>query len=299
MQKKTSLKDIAAKVGVSTALVSYVLNNKKEGRIRKEVAQKIKDIAAKLNYRPNQIARSLKTNQTNTIGLILADISNPFSSGLARVIEDEANSHGYTVIFGSSDEKSVKSSKLIETLLNRQVDGLIISPPAGSEAQILNLKKQKVPFVLLDRYFPDIPTNHVSLNNYAASFEAVQHFIEIGRKRIALINYETSLFNLNERETGYKAALKQAGIEPDPKWMQRVSITNDQAEIEAAVERVLEEPGKADAILFGSNRIAAGALKYINSLQLKVPEDLCLIGFDETEIFDFFHAPLSYVKQPV
>ncbi|RYE50809.1 MAG: LacI family transcriptional regulator [Sphingobacteriales bacterium] len=299
MQKKTSLKDIAAKVGVSTALVSYVLNNKKEGRIRKEVAQKIKDIAAKLNYRPNQIARSLKTNQTNTIGLIVADISNPFSSGLARVIEDEANNHGYTVIFGSSDEKASKSAKLIDALLNRQVDGLIISPPAGSELQILNLKKQKVPFVLLDRYFPDIPTNNVSLNNYAAAYEAVQHFIEIGRKKIALINYNTTLFNLNERETGYKAAMKQASIEVDPKWMQRVDISNDQAEIEAAVAILLEEPGKTDAILFGSNRIAAGALKYINSLNLRVPEDLCLIGFDETEIFDFFHAPLTYVQQPV
>src|SRR5688500_6615893 len=156
MKKKTSLKDIASAVGVSTALVSYVLNNKKEGRIRKEVAEKIRTMAVELSYRPNQIAKSLKTNKTNTIGLIVADISKPFSSGLARIIEDEADTQGYTVIFGSSDEKAERCEKLIETLVNRQVDGLIIAPPADTAGQIIQLKKQQVPFVLVDRYFPEI-----------------------------------------------------------------------------------------------------------------------------------------------
>src|SRR5205085_9380454 len=127
MIKKPSLKDIAQKVGVSTALVSYVLNNQKEGRIGKEVAQKIRDTATELNYRTNQIAKSLKTNKTFTIGLIVADISNPFSSGLARKIEEEADRNNYTVIFGSSDENAIRSNKLIDTFLNRQVDGLIIT----------------------------------------------------------------------------------------------------------------------------------------------------------------------------
>src|ERR1700694_607987 len=101
MKKKPSLKDIAQKLGVSTALVSYVLNNKKEGRIGKEISQKIREVAGQLNYRTNQIAKSLKTNKTLTIGLIVADISNPFFSGLARIIEDEAEKYNYTVIFGS------------------------------------------------------------------------------------------------------------------------------------------------------------------------------------------------------
>src|SRR6188472_3049568 len=113
MKNKISLKDIAEKVGVSVTLVSYVLNNKMEGRINKDVAQKIRDTAKKLNYHTNQIAKSLKTNKTNTIGLIVADISNPFSSGLARIIEDEADKQGYTVIFGSSDEKPLRFENLL------------------------------------------------------------------------------------------------------------------------------------------------------------------------------------------
>ena len=299
MKKKTSLKDIAQHCGVSIALVSYVMNNKKEGRIRKEVAEKIRETAVKLNYRPNEIAKSLKTNKTFTIGVIVADISNPFSSGLARIIEDEANNHGYTVIFGSSDENATKSSKLIDAFLNRQVDGLIISPPAGSEMQIIQLKKQQVPFVLLDRYFPEIDADHVSLDNYTAAYKAVKHLAMTDRKKIGMITYKTPLHNLQERERGYRTAIKAANIRFKKEWLQQVSINNDQKEIEQAVKNLLL-PGEAvNAMLFGSNRIAVAALKYINSISLKVPEDLSLIGFDETEIFDFFHAPLTYVRQPL
>jgi LacI family transcriptional regulator len=113
MKKKISLKDIAKKVGVSTALVSYVLNNQKTGRIRKEVALKIKETAKELNYRPNQIAKSLKLNKSFTIGVIVADISNPFFSNLARIIEDEAYKNNYTVIFGSADENAARYKYII------------------------------------------------------------------------------------------------------------------------------------------------------------------------------------------
>lgn len=210
--KKISLKDIANRVGVSTALVSYVLNNQKEGRINKEVAQKIRETAKQLNYRTNQVARSLKTNKTYTIGLIVADISNPFFSALARIIEDEADNNNYTVIFGSSDENSKKSEKLMETFLNRQVDGLIIAPPENSESQIQYLQEQDIPFVLIDRYFPDIKTNWVAIDNYTAAYKAVKHFIDIGRKKIGMITFNSSIFTIEERTRGYLSAMKQNGI---------------------------------------------------------------------------------------
>ena len=159
MKKKVSQKDIAQKVGVSTALVSYVLNNLKEGRISKVVAQKIRETAKELNYRTNQIAKSLKINKTFTIGLIVADISNPFFSSLARIIEDEADKKNYTVIFGSSDENAQKSWKLINALVDRQVDGFIIAPAENTESNLTYLKDHDIPFVLIDRYFPGLETN--------------------------------------------------------------------------------------------------------------------------------------------
>ena len=284
-------------VGVSTALVSYVLNNQKQGRISKEVAQKIRDTASLLRYRPNQIARSLKTKQTQTIGLIVADISNPFSAGIARIIEDEAHRQGYTVIFGSSDENSLKSEKLIETLLNRQVDGLIISPPAGAESQIDQLKSQEVPFVLLDRYYPGIDTNWVGLDNYSSTFKAVQHLIANGFKNIGMLTYDTPLFHLQERKRGYLEGIADGLPALPQNLLREVDIRSEQDEIETALQNLISIP--VDALLFGTNRLAISALKYISSLRLRVPDDLALIGFDETEAFDFFYSPLTYIKQPL
>ncbi|RYY14972.1 MAG: LacI family transcriptional regulator, partial [Chitinophagaceae bacterium] len=214
-------------------------------------------------------------------------------------IEDEADRQGYTVIFGSSDERAERCEKLIETLINRQVDGLIIFPPADSAGQIIQLKKQQVPFVLIDRYFPEIETNLVTLDNYAATYEAIQHLIDTGRRKIGMITYRTSMVHINERVRGYWSALKAAGIKPLKNWLKQVKIHNDPKEIRGAVDDLLARGVAVDSLLFASNRIAAIALKYIDELGIKVPEKLALVGFDETEIYDFFHVPITYVRQPL
>ncbi len=299
ISKRVSLKDIAQKVGVSTALVSYVLNNKKEGRINKDVAQKIKDTAKELNYRTNLLARGLKINKTYTIGLIVADIASPFSSGMARIIEDEAEKLNYTVIFGSSDENAQKFGKLVDTFLNRQVDGLIIAPPENAENEIFRLQQQGLPFVLFDRYFPAITANYVALDNYTASYNAVKYMIERGCKRPAIVTYNSSLFHMQERIRGYLAALKLNGIEPNKNWIKKVNILNPKAAIEKAVQELLEQKEPVDAILFGSNTITIHGVKYINTLPLKVPKDVSIISFDETESLDLFYAPITYIRQPM
>jgi len=299
MNKKVSLKDIATAVGVSTALVSYVLNNKKEGRINKQVAEKIRATALAMNYRTNQIARSLKTNKTNTIGLILADISNPFSAALARVIEDEADKYNYTVIFGSSDENPEKYKKILDALVNRQADGLILSPPEHAEPQITGLQQQAIPFVLIDRYFPDIETNYVVLDNYKAAYEATQHLVDCGHKRIGMINYASSLFHLAERTRGYLAALTKNKIAFTSDYLQQVNKETLKEETEKAVDHLLQHKKTADAILFGSNVIAMHAVKFINRQQYKIPADVALACFDESDAFDLFYAPLTCIKQPI
>ena len=299
LQKKSSLKDIAQEAGVSIALVSYVLNNKKEGRIRKDIAQKIRDIAAKLNYRTNQIAKSLKTNKTNTIGLIVADISNNFSSNLARIIEDEADKYGYTVIFGSSDENENKFRKLLDTLLNRQVDGLIMAPPINSEPEIKELIRLQVPFVMIDRYYPEIDTNYVILDNFNAAYRCTQHLIDSGRSAVGIITYGSTLHHLQERKRGYIAALHDNHITFKKTWLKEIDIATKKEDIENAIDKLLSLSQPIDAIFFGSNSIALIGLKYVNSLSIRVPEDLAIISFDETEALDLFYAPLSYLRQPL
>ncbi len=299
MDKRVSLKDIAQKVGVSTALVSYVLNNQKENRIKKDVAQRIRDTAKALNYRTNQIARSLKMSKTFTLGLIVSNISNPFSSGLARIIEDEADKQKYTVIFGSSDENATKFAKLLDTFINRQVDGLIIAPPAGAEEQILYLQQQRIPFILIDRYFPSVETGYIALDNEEAAYRATEFIIKGGAKKPAMITYETDLYHFHDRTNGYKKALSDYHLPYSKERFQKVDISNKKDQIEKAVHDVLYARESADAILFGSNSITNYAVKYINMLPVKIPKDVALISFDETESLDLFYAPITYIKQPL
>jgi len=293
MKTNVSLKDIAEKVGVSTALVSYVLNNKLKDRINKDVAAKIRQAAIDLNYRPNQIARSLKVQKTFTIGLIVADIANPFSSQIARIIEDEAKKYGYSVIFGSSDERAEKTSDLLKLLLDRQVDGLILSLPEYTEKQVQYLKTINVPFVLIDRYYPAIQSNSVSINNFNASQKAIKHLLENGHKRIGVVAYQTSLFHLNERIRGAVDLLGNNAL------IGNVGIHSINEDVIAVINGFLSDPDPVDSIFFTSNLLTVSGLKYIISLGIKVPDQLAVVGFDETDAFDLFYAPVSYVKQPM
>ena len=295
MKKKVSLKDIAQEAGVSTALVSYVLTNKEEkARVGQEMAKKIRKIARKLNYQPNHIARSLKSGRSDTIGLIVADISNPFFANIARTIEDEAKRNNYTVIFGSSDENVDKSRDLINVLLNRQVDGLILIPTEGSEQQIKNLQNQNVPFVLIDRYFPDIPASHISINNYESAFNAVTHLIKMGRQQIGMIAYKTALHHISERKRGYTEALGEKKSQ-----MKLARYAHLKEDIKLAIDQLLKARKPADAIFFATNSLAIEGLKYINELGIRVPEELAVVSFDESEAFDLFYSPVTYVRQPI
>jgi len=298
-KKKASLKDIAREVGVSTALVSYVLNNKREDRISKEVAGKIRSTAKKLNYRTNQIARSLKTNKTATLGLIVADISNPFFSQLARFIEDQAAVNHYTVIFGSSDENGQKSKNLTDVFLDRQVDGLIITPAENTEPQLRALQKTGTPFVLVDRYFPGLKCSYVALDNFQAAREAVRHLIHEGNKRIGLITFKTNFFHLIERKNGYTAALKEAGIPLNKKWIREVDMANPAPEVEKAIADMLAQPARPEALFFATNALFIHAMKYITRQGIKVPDEIAIVSFDETEASELFYAPPTYIKQPI
>ena len=198
--KRTSLKDIAERVGVSTALVSYVLNGQeKEKRVGAEVAQRIREVMKEMNYSPNQIARSLRKGSTKTIGLVVTDIANPFFGVMARFIEDEASKHGYVVIMVSSDEDFEKSAILVDALLNRQVDGFIIIPADGPSDYIRNLVYNDKPVVLVDRYFPDVSTNYVILDNHGACYDATECFIRKGYKSIGMVAYKSSMIHMKER----------------------------------------------------------------------------------------------------
>lgn len=299
MKKRTSLKDIANRLGVSASLVSYALNHKLEDRINKDTAEKIRKTAAEMNYQPNQIAKSLKNNKTQTIGLIVADISNPFSSIMARIIEDEAKKNNYTVIFGSADESKKKAIDLISVLLSRQVDGFIIAAPEGLEKQLVKLQLLNVPFVLIDRYFPGLDANYISIDNFNTSFKAIKHLMDNGFKNIGMLNYKTKLFHLEERTRGYKKAIRQGGVQVLKNNLKEIDEQNLQVATRQAIDELLSKKNPADAVFFSSNNLAIEGLSFLCKLGVKIPDELGIVCFDETKAYDLFQYPITYIRQPL
>ena len=297
-KKKVTLKDIAQRAGVSTALVSYVMNGKdKEGKVGKEMAARINAIAKELNFKPHYMARSLRSGKSHTLGLVIADISNPFFANIARVVENEAKKSGYTVIYGSSDEDPEKSSALIDVLLNRSVDGFIIVSTENSQPKIRHLLEDDVPFVLLDRFFPELQTDYVSTNNYQASFDSCTHLLEMGYEHIGLIGYESALHHMKERIRGYEDALGVHGVPLRPNWLQKVRIQEVGQKTRAAIDDMLSSESPVDAIIFCTYSLAVNGLKYINELGLKVPEDLGIVSFGQAELFDLYQCPITFIMQ--
>ena len=297
MGKKVALKDVAQHIGVSAALVSYVLNGKqKEARVGAEMVKKIRKAAEELNYQPNLIAKSLKMGKTKTIGLIVADISNPFFSSIARIIEDEAKKHGYVVIFGSSDERSNKQLDLIDVFLTRLVDAFIIAPVAGTEEQIENIINRGVPVVLMDRFFPELKVDCVHINNFDAAGKAVKQLIKNNRRRIGMVAYDTTQSHMQERKQGYKAALKESHIRFKKEWLVEASYQNIEKDVTTKLG-ILLRPLQVDALFFATNSLAVAGLKEINKMGIKVPGELAIISFDENDAFDFFYSPVTYISQ--
>lgn len=299
MKKKITLKDIAEELGVSTTLVSLVINNKeKEGRVGKEIAKKIRETAKRLNYQPNYIAKSLRQKKTHAIGLVVADISNPFFSTLAKTIEDEANRYNYTVIIGSSNEDPDKMEEILKFLTSRQVDGFIIVPTEGCFAQISSLKKHGVPFVLLDRYFKNLSTNYVTIDNFKISQIAVQCLLKKGYKKIGVIGYKSKLCHFKDRINGYKEALKVSNIRPVRNLIKEVKYTTLKQDIKSASLDLIQKE-QVEAIYFTTNTLALEGLKCIFRLGIKIPDELDVIAFDHSEVYYFFHYPIPHVIQPI
>ena len=294
--RKVSLKDIAEAAGVSVSLVSFVLSNRwKEHRVSPETACHIQSIAKEMNYEPNFAAISLRSGKTKTIGLVVSDIANPFFSQIARELENQAEKIDNVVLFGSSDEKADRMEKVMQNLIKKGVDGLIIVPTEQSHDAILKLYGRKIPMVLLDRYFEDLPIDYVALDNFEASYRATSYLLEKGYSHPCVIAYSMNLINMQERVRGYQQAMIDAGKSND------IQIEYvDREERETIIPLISKQLDKGtDGFLFTTNMIAIQCLYQLEKVQKQTSRSLGLVGFDETPVYDFFSSPVAYVKQPI
>ena len=297
--KRTTIKDIAEAVGVSTALVSFALNDgNKKYRVSEEMVRKIRSVAREMNYQPNSAAKSLRSGRTDTIGVILSDSSNRFFADIARCIEDEASEEGITVMIGSTDENPRKFERLVDVFLNKGVDGFIIVPCEKSVHVIRRLVEAKVPVVLIDRTYADLDVSSVTLNNRKATMLAVDELYGQGFRKIRFITYHTTISNIVDRETGYVESMRKYGLE-DEISVSKIKYENILENMRKLIPQVLEDG--VEALIFSTNRLAIDSLVVLREIGKKVPEDVAVIAFDgsETFAFDLYYTTVSYIKQPI
>jgi LacI family transcriptional regulator len=293
---RVSIKNIAEKTGVSNAAVSLVLNGKeKEGRISKQVADKVRQAATEMNYRPNMAARSLRTGKTKTLGLIVADISNPFFSKLARFIENAAGETGYQVMFGSSDESSLKFAKLTNLFIEKYVDGVIVAPPADCEDAIMQLENNGIPTVLVDRAISTIPVSSVQIDNVAAAYTLTSCLLKKGCRKTGFMAYNLKLPNIKGRYDGYVKALQEHQIPFDEDLVRAVEYENFDKNIQNALTELLSK--EIDSIVFATNRVGIQSL--IALQQLQYDKTLQFGSIDNPDEYKISGIPVTCIEQPI
>ncbi len=301
MNKKPSLADIAKALGVSKTLVSMVLNGKgTDNGINEETQKRVWAKAKELDYKPNMMARSLRMGRSNTIGLIVADISNSFYARMCRAVEDAASKLGYHVLFGSSDENAAKEKSLIQMLRDRQVDGLIISTTLSNNDDIQALQAANFPLVLIDRFVPNQDTPFVTADNYGGSIAVVDHLVKQGAKRIGQLTISPShLTSITERTRGYKDALAKNGIAFDPALVREIPYDNIREGIKNKVKLLIGAPHNVDSLFVVNNNLAVATLECIQEMGLRIPEDVRVVCFDDIDLFKFINPPITAIAQPI
>ena len=296
---RVSIKDVANKLGVSVSTVSLVLNGKsKEGRVSDVMAEKIQNEAKAMNYKPNAFAKALRNGRSETIGLIISDISNPFFGNLALHIQKNAEKHGYSVIFANTNESSEKMEKMVSILKSRNVDGFIIVPTENSKKTIEQLLREKYPVVLLDRYFKDLDISHVVINNYRASMEATNLLLNLKCKRIALVVFRDTLQLMQERKKGYIDAMTHKGLY-DPMLVKEVNFNTMVDDIQKIMTELVSSGEIVDGIFFTNNTSCICALKTLGSLKTDILKDIKMACFDNSDFFQLMNVSIPYVKQPI
>jgi LacI family transcriptional regulator len=301
MKKKISLQDIAESLGVSKSLVSMVLNNKaQENGISKTTQQRVWEKIKELDYKPNMMARGLRMGRSNTIGLIVSDISNPFYSKIARHVEDFLEEKGYSLIICSTDEDIEKELKLIRMLKDRQTDGLIISTSQKSDSEFKAMLEEKYPFVLIDRAMPNILANTVAVNNYKGAYEAVSHLILQGYRQIsAFAVTPVHVSSINHRIEGYYKALRDHGLTYGKRLMAEIPFDDIKNSVRKELKNMLSGPNKIDAIFAVNGHIAIACLESLHEMKVRIPEDIALLCFDDLEFFKFNNPSITAVAQPI
>ena len=288
----SSIKEVAKIAKVSTATVSRVLNN--QANVKEDLRERVLDAVKQLDYHPSNIARSMRKQSSRIIGIVIPDISNPFFTAVVRGIEDIALGKQYKVFLCNSDRNPEKDRMYIEVLAMERISGAIIVP--YKEENLQPLIKLDIPFVFVNQTLPGLKADSVVLDNFKGAYEATRHLIDLGHTRIGLINAPKNRPAETQRYIGYQKALLDSGINIDPDLIVSGEFHAETAE--QATNTLLEMPDPPTALFSLNNTMTIGTLKSVTKHNLRIPEDISVIGFDDMPWLSFFTPPITVVQQP-
>ena len=292
----TTLRTIAEKIGVSTSTVSRVLNGKsRQCRISPQTTRAVLEAAERLNFRPSHLARSLRLRKTQTLGLLIPDISNPFFAQIARSVETAARQRGYSMILADTRESTEAEIAAVRLLSDRQVDGLIILPVGQSGDHLRALADEDLAAVIVDRDLPDLALPCVTSDNFGGAYEAVGYLLDRGHRGIACLQGLPGTRPNEQRVRGWRQAMSDRGVTADPRL-----VRGDRYDTQSGYEQtliLLDRAPDVTALFALSNLIALGAIRALAERGRRIPQDVSLVCFDDQPWLAHMDPPITTVDQ--
>jgi len=293
--RQPSIKDIARLARVSHPTVSRALQN--SPLVNPQTAAKIRKIADEAGYRASAVARGLVTRRTRTIGLVVTTVADPFASEVVCGVEQTANDHGYSVFLADSNADPVREKKVVQSLAERRVDGIIVTSSRVGALYLPLLREMQVPIVLVNDQYPGAFVHSVMITNFDGMRAAAEHLIGLGHHRIAYLGDQLGYQSDVERLAGYQSALDAAGIEAAPELVVRGDGKAEAAM--DAMEKLLSLAQPPTAVCCYNDMSALGAMRQIRAHGLGLPDDVSVVGFDDLFFASYLQPPLTTVRQPM
>ncbi len=270
----SNIQEVAKRAGVAPITVSRVVNN--NGYVSQDTRRRVEAAILELDYIPNSLGTSLRSKRTQTLALVLSDMTNPFWTAVARGVEDAANMKGYHIVIGNTDESPAKEENYLTFLMKKQVDGFLIVPVSDRVPD--SLQKRRVPFVMLDRKTGDGQVDSVRCDSVTGAYKLVKHLITLGHRRIAIITGRPSISTAYERVAGALQAFEEAGLSEKPQtyWGDYVQETGYNY-----TKQILETTPHPTAIFATNNFLAIGAMRALREHKVRVPKDMSIVVFDD------------------
>lgn len=292
-----TLRDVAEAAGVHAATASRALNPKTRGLVNAETARRVLRAAEALGYRPNPIARSLKTAKSHTIGLVIPDLTNPLFPPIVRGIEDVLGPAGYTALIGNTDNDPQREEALVASLRSRHVDGLIIATARLEHPLLRHLHEQRVPMVLINRRTAEVDIGCVIPDDAAGISQAVKHLADLGHRRIAHLAGPQTTSTGVTRANAFRTAVREHGLDDDPSLIVTCDYWSEQ-EGARALRHLLDSGVEMTAVVAGNDLVALGCYDVFAERGISCPDDVSVVGFNGMPFLDKLRPPLTTVAIP-